>query len=474
MSAGDQEFRTESDTMGSIQVPMNKYWGAQTQRSLENFRIGDSRERMPIEVIHSYGTLKKAAARINFKYGGLDEKLTNVIEQVSTELEQGKLDDHFPLVIWQTGSGTQSNMNVNEVLANRASEILGGGKGSKLVHPNDHVNRGQSSNDTFPTAMNIAIAVQAHKVLLPAMKKLHAALLEKSKKFENLIKIGRTHTMDAVPMTVGQEFGAWAAQVEYSIERVEVQGLPRMYELALGGTAVGTGLNSYEGFAEDVCEEISKLTGLPFKSARNKFEALASNDAAVFLHGALNTFAISCMKLANDLRFLGSGPRCGLNELLLPQNEPGSSIMPGKVNPTQCEAMTMVCAQVMGNNTTVSVAGSNGHFQLNVFKPVILSNLLQSIRLLGDASDSFVDHCVKDLEANEEQITKYVTQSLMLVTALNPKIGYDNAAKVAKKAHKENLSLKESAVSLGLLTEKEFDQYVRPELMLGPEKVNKK
>jgi len=460
--------------MGSIQVPAEKYWGAQTQRSLENFRIGDARERMPIEVIHSYGILKKAAARINFKYGGLDEKLTKVIEEVSTELEQGKLDDHFPLVIWQTGSGTQSNMNVNEVLANRASEVLGGEKGSKLVHPNDHVNRGQSSNDTFPTAMNIAIAVQAHKVLLPAMKKLHSALLDKSKKYESLIKIGRTHTMDAVPMTVGQEFGAWAAQVEYSIERVEAQGLPRMYELALGGTAVGTGLNSYEGFAEDVCEEISKITGLPFKSAKNKFEALASNDAAVFLHGALNTYAISCMKLANDLRFLGSGPRCGLNELLLPQNEPGSSIMPGKVNPTQCEAMTMVCAQVMGNNTTVSVAGSNGHFQLNVFKPVILSNLLQSIRLLGDASDSFVEHCVRDLEANENQIAKYVTQSLMLVTALNPKIGYDNAAKVAKKAHKENLSLKESALALNLLTEDEFDQYVRPELMLGPEKVANK
>jgi len=472
--ASNQKFRTESDTMGSIQVPAEKYWGAQTQRSLENFRIGDARERMPIEVIHSYGILKKAAARINFKYGGLDEKLTKVIEEVSTELEQGKLDDHFPLVIWQTGSGTQSNMNVNEVLANRASEVLGGEKGSKLVHPNDHVNRGQSSNDTFPTAMNIAIAVQAHKVLLPAMKKLHSALLDKSKKYESLIKIGRTHTMDAVPMTVGQEFGAWAAQVEYSIERVETQGLPRMYELALGGTAVGTGLNSYEGFAEDVCEEISKITGLPFKSAKNKFEALASNDAAVFLHGALNTYAISCMKLANDLRFLGSGPRCGLNELLLPQNEPGSSIMPGKVNPTQCEAMTMVCAQVMGNNTTVSVAGSNGHFQLNVFKPVILSNLLQSIRLLGDASDSFVEHCVRDLEANENQIAKYVTQSLMLVTALNPKIGYDNAAKVAKKAHKENLSLKESALALNLLTEDEFDQYVRPELMLGPEKVANK
>ncbi|KAL0485490.1 fumarate hydratase [Acrasis kona] len=462
------EFRVESDTMGKINVPNDKYWGAQTQGSLQNFKIGDSRERMPIEVIHAYGYLKKAAAIINNKYGGLDEKLTKVICDVADELQQGKLDDHFPLVIWQTGSGTQSNMNVNEVLSNRATEKLGGKRGSKLVHPNDHVNRGQSSNDTFPTAMHIAVAIQVNKVLLPAMKKLESALDEKQKKFNNIIKIGRTHTMDAVPMTLGQEFGAWKHQVSNAIKRVE-QALPEVYELALGGTAVGTGLNSYEGFDTDVAQKISELSGLPFQSAPNKFEALSSNDALVWMSAALNNYAVTCMKIANDVRLLGSGPRCGLNELLLPQNEPGSSIMPGKVNPTQCEAMTMVCAQVMGNHGSVSVAGSNGHFQLNVFKPVILSNVLQSIRLMGDASDSFVDHCIADIEANETQISKYVTQSLMLVTALNPKIGYDNAAAVAKKAYKENTSLKQAAKELNLLTEEEFDQYVKPELMLGPE-----
>jgi fumarate hydratase class II len=469
----EQEFRIESDTMGEIKVPANKYWGAQTQRSLENFRIGDQRERMPIEVIHAYGILKKAAARVNYEYGGLDEKLAKVIEEVSDELEQGLLDDHFPLVIWQTGSGTQTNMNINEVIANRASEKLGGKRGSKLVHPNDHVNRGQSSNDTFPTAMHIACALQVHRLLLPAMENMRNALAEQAQKYKDLIKIGRTHTMDAVPMTVGQEFSAWQTQVEYSIERVK-STLNFVYELALGGTAVGTGLNTYEGFSEDVATEIANLTGIPFKSASNKFEALASNDALVWLSAALNNYAISCMKIGNDIRLLGSGPRCGLNELLLPQNEPGSSIMPGKVNPTQCEALTMVCAQVMGNHTAVSVSGSNGHFQLNVFKPVILSNVLRSIRLLGDASNSFVDHCLKGLEVNDQQTQKYVQNSLMLVTALNPKIGYDNAAKVAKKAYKENKSLKEAAVELELLTSEEFDRFVRPELMLGPEKVGKK
>jgi fumarate hydratase class II len=466
--AMSQQFRIEKDTLGEVKVPADRLWGAQTQRSYENFKIGhNERERMPIELIHAYGLLKKACAKVNVEFG-LDSKIATVIQQAAEEIAQGKWDEHFPLVIWQTGSGTQTNMNVNEVIANRCAQLLGFEIGAKKVHPNDHVNYGQSSNDTFPTAMHIAAAVEVHKTYIPALKHLSQELRKKEKEYKDIIKIGRTHTMDAVPMTVGQEFSAWAQQVDYAIERVQ-SALPHVLELAIGGTAVGTGLNSYEGFGEEVSAELSKLTGLPFKSAPNKFEALASNDALVQLSGALNTYAAALMKIANDIRFLGSGPRCGLAELYLPSNEPGSSIMPGKVNPTQAESATMVAAHVMGNHTAVTIAGSNGHFQLNVFKPIIIANVLQSIRLLADASISLTDKCIAGIELNRPKIDLYVGQSLMLVTALNPHIGYDNAAKCAKLAFSENLSLKDACVKLGFLTPEKFDQLVRPEKMLHPD-----
>ncbi|PRP79887.1 hypothetical protein PROFUN_12376 [Planoprotostelium fungivorum] len=450
--------RVESDSFGNIDCPADKYWGAQTQRSFTNFEIGGDNERMPIPVIHAMAVLKKAAAVVNMTYG-LDQKVGNAIIQAADEVVSGKYDSHFPLVIWQTGSGTQTNMNVNEVISNRAIEILGGVVGSKKpVHPNDHVNMSQSSNDSFPTAMHIAAVVEVQKVLLPGLRSLHKALLDKQKAFSHIIKIGRTHLQDATPLTLGQEFSGYATQVEYAIERIN-QSLPRVLKLAQGGTAVGTGLNTRAGFDSRVAAEIAKITGQPFETASNKFEALAAHDALVQLSGSLNTTAVSLMKVANDIRLLGSGPRCGLGELLLPENEPGSSIMPGKVNPTQCESLTMVCSQVIGNHTTVSIAGSNGHFELNVFKPVIISNVLQSIRLLGDGAASFTKNCVVGIEANEKKITQIMNESLMLVTALNSHIGYDNAAKAAKKAHKEGTSLKEAAVSLGLLNEKQFNEW---------------
>ncbi len=462
----ERGVRIETDTFGPIEVEATRYWGAQTQRSLQNFRIGG--ERMPAPLVRALGIVKLAAARVNMRLGQVDERGGKAIVRAAEEVVAGKLDEHFPLVVWQTGSGTQSNMNANEVIANRANELLGAPLGSKTpVHPNDHVNRGQSSNDTFPTAMHIAAMEQVHSELLPALGHLHAALQAKSKEFDSVIKIGRTHLQDATPLTLGQEFSGYVQQIGYGIERVQAT-LPRLAQLAQGGTAVGTGLNAKKGFAEAFAAEVAAITGLPFKTADNKFEALAAHDALVELSGALNTVAVSLMKIANDIRLLGSGPRCGLGELSLPENEPGSSIMPGKVNPTQCEAMTMLCCQVMGNNVTVTVAGSNGHFELNVFKPVIIYNVLQSIRLIADGSRSFVDNCVSGIKANSDRIAKILHESLMLVTALNPKIGYDNAAKVAKKAHAEGTTLKESALALGLLTAEEFDELVRPELMLGP------
>ncbi|XP_057697502.1 fumarate hydratase, mitochondrial [Corythoichthys intestinalis] len=461
------DFRIERDTFGELKVPADKYYGAQTVRSTMNFKIGGPSERMPLPLIHAFGILKKAAAEVNKDYG-LDPKIANAICQAADEVAAGKLDDHFPLVVWQTGSGTQTNMNVNEVISNRAIEILGGQLGSKNpVHPNDHVNKSQSSNDTFPTAMHIAAATEVHQVLLPGLQTLHDALAAKAQEFKDIIKIGRTHTQDAVPLSLGQEFGGYVQQVKYSIERVKA-AMPRVYELAAGGTAVGTGLNTRVGFAEKVASTVSALTGLPFVTAANKFEALAAHDALVELSGALNTVAVSMMKIANDVRFLGSGPRSGLGELILPENEPGSSIMPGKVNPTQCEAMTMVAAQVMGNHVAVSVGGSNGHFELNVFKPMMAKNVLNSARLLGDASVSFSVNCVAGIQANRERIDKLMNESLMLVTALNPHIGYDKAATIAKTAHKKGSTLKAVAVELGYLTEEQFDQWVKPSEMLGP------
>ncbi|MFQ5955349.1 MAG: class II fumarate hydratase [Kiloniellales bacterium] len=458
--------RTETDTMGPIEVPAERYWGAQTQRSKENFRIGD--ERLPSPLVRALGIQKMAAARANMALGELDEKLGQAIEAAAREVMAGKLNDEFPLVVWQTGSGTQSNMNANEVIANRANEILGHERGAKdPVHPNDHVNRGQSSNDTFPTAMHIAAVEQILQALIPALSRLRGTLADKAKAFAELVKIGRTHTQDATPLTLGQEFSGYAKQIEYGIARIEAC-LPRLSELAQGGTAVGTGLNAVEGFAERFAEEVSTITGLAFRTADNKFEALAAHDAVVEASGALNVTAASLMKIANDIRFLGSGPRSGLGELILPANEPGSSIMPGKVNPTQCEALTMVCAQVMGNHVTITVAGSSGHFELNVFKPVMIYNLLQSIRLITDACVSFTDNCVAGIEANAERIRELVENSLMLVTALNPHIGYDNAAKIAKKAYKDGTSLKQAALDLGLLSAEEFDRWVRAEDMLGP------
>eukprot|EP00250_Pteridium_aquilinum_P010366 c19335_g1_i1 orf=465-1958(-) len=460
------EFREEKDTFGPIKVPADKYWGAQTQRSLQNFEIGGARERMPDQVVQAFGILKKSAAKVNATYG-LDPKIANAIMEAAQEVADGKLNAHFPLVVWQTGSGTQSNMNANEVIANRAAEILGKRVGDKAVHPNDHVNMSQSSNDTFPTVMHIAAAIEINTRLLRKLEGLHNALAGKAEEFKDIVKIGRTHLQDAVPLTLGQEFSGYVTQVKYGIERVK-NTLPRLYQLAQGGTAVGTGLNTKKGFDVKIAEAVAEETGLPFVTAENKFEALATHDAIVELSGALNTLAVSLNKIANDVRFLGSGPRCGLGELLLPENEPGSSIMPGKVNPTQCEALTMVCAQVMGNHVAITVGGASGHFELNVFKPLIANSVLQSLRLLGDATESFRKNCVVGIEPNRRRISQILRESLMLVTALNPKIGYDKAALVAKTAHKEGTTLKEAALKLGVLTEEEFDTYVVPEKMLGP------
>jgi len=462
----DTETRIESDSMGEIAVPADKYWGAQTQRSLENFRIGG--ERMPVELIHAFGVQKLAAARANRALGMLDERRAAAIEAAAEEVADGRLDAHFPLVVWQTGSGTQTNMNLNEVIANRAIEMLGGRVGSKSpVHPNDHVNLGQSSNDSFPTAMHIAAVDLVQERLSPSLRHLLNALDARAKEFEHIVKIGRTHTQDATPITLGQEFSGYAAQVELGIERVEYC-LPRLYALAQGGTAVGTGLNAKRGFDEIFADEVAAITGAPFVSADNKFEALATHDALVSLSGALNVLAVSLNKIANDIRFLASGPRSGLGELALPANEPGSSIMPGKVNPTQAEAMTQVCAQVMGNHVAVTVAGAQGHFELNVFKPVIIYNVIQSLHLLADASMSFADNCVSGIEANEERIAELVDNSLMLVTALTPHIGYDKAAEIAKKAHLDGSTLREAALALGYVNEDDFDDWVRPGDMLGP------
>jgi len=459
--------RIETDTFGPIEVPADKYWGAQSQRSLGNFKIGW--EKQPKPIIRALGIIKRAAAETNMALGRLDRKIGEAIVKAAQEVIDGKLDDHFPLVVWQTGSGTQTNMNANEVIANRAIEILGGEKGSKKpVHPNDHVNMSQSSNDTYPTAMHIAAAEQIHHELLPALHHLHRALDQKAKAWSHIIKIGRTHTQDATPLTLGQEFSAFAQQIENGIKRIEMT-LPMLMELAQGGTAVGTGLNAPRGFAEKVCQRIAEITGLPFKSAPNKFEALAAHDAMVMSHGALNTVAVSLFKIANDIRFLGSGPRSGLGELALPENEPGSSIMPGKVNPTQCEAVTMVCAQVFGNHTTMTFAGSQGHFQLNVFNPVMAYNFLQSVRLLTDAARSFTDNCIVGIQPREDNIKAAVERSLMLVTALAPKIGYDNAAKIAKEAHRKGTTLREEAVGGGYVTAEEFDAIVRPEKMIAPD-----
>ena len=460
------EMRIESDTMGTIEVPADRYWGAQTQRSLENFKIGD--ERMPRPVLRAMGIVKHASATVNQDLGKLDGGLADAIRQAGQQVIDGELDDHFPLVVWQTGSGTQSNMNANEVISNRAIEILGGERGSKTpVHPNDHVNMSQSSNDVFPGAMAIATAEQTYHHLIPSLEHLLAALEAKAAAWSEIVKIGRTHFMDAVPLTLGQEFSGYCQQVRYGIERAR-GALPRLYELALGGTAVGTGLNSHPEYAERVAAEIARMMGLPFVSAPNKFEALAAHDAQVELAGVLNTLAASLMKIGNDVRMLGSGPRAGLGELNLPANEPGSSIMPGKVNPTQSEALTMVCAQVMGNAVAVSVGGSNGHFELNVFKPVMAFNNLQSIRLLGDAAVSFTDNCIAGTEPNAQRIDELMRSSLMLVTALNPHIGYDNAAKIAKKAHEENGTLLEAGVALGILSEEQFAEWMRPEEMTKP------
>ena len=459
--------RTETDTFGPIEVAADRYWGAQAERSRGNFKIGW--ERQPLPVVRALGIVKRAAAEANMELGRLDEKVGKAIVQAAQEVIEGKLDDHFPLVVWQTGSGTQSNMNANEVISNRAIEILGGEMGSKKpVHPNDHVNMSQSSNDTYPTAMHVACAEEIHHRLIPALQKLRNALNDKAQAWNHIIKIGRTHTQDATPLTLGQEFSGYTAQIENGIARIE-QTLPKLMELAQGGTAVGTGLNAPVGFAEKVAEKIAAITKLPFKTAPNKFEALAAHDAMVFSHGAINTVAASLFKIANDIRFLGSGPRSGLGELALPENEPGSSIMPGKVNPTQCEAMTQVCAQIFGNHATLTFADSQGHFELNVYNPVMAYNFLQSVRLMSDAAVSFTDNCVVGIEPREDNIKAALERSLMLVTALAPKIGYDNAAKIAKTAHKNGTTLREEAVGGGYVTDEEFDAVVRPEKMIAPE-----
>jgi len=458
--------RTETDTFGPVEVAGDRYWGAQAERSRGNFRIGW--EKQPLSIVRALGIVKQAAARANMGLGILDPKIGNAIVDAAQEVIDGKLDDHFPLVVWQTGSGTQSNMNANEVISNRAIEVLGGVMGSKKpVHPNDHVNMSQSSNDTYPTAMHIACAEQIVHHLIPNLKHLHQALDAKAKSFAHIIKIGRTHTQDATPLTLGQEFSGYAAQVSSSIKRIELT-LPGLYELAQGGTAVGTGLNAPVGFAEKVAEEIATITGLPFVTAPNKFEALAAHDAMVFAHGAINAAAAALFKIANDIRFLGSGPRAGLGELALPENEPGSSIMPGKVNPTQSEALTQVCAHIFGNHAAITFAGSQGHFELNVYNPMMAYNFLQSVQLLGDAARSFTDNCVTGIEAREDNIRKGVENSLMLVTALAPVIGYDNAAKIAKSAHRNGTTLKAEALASGLVSEEQYDAVVRPEKMIGP------
>ena len=458
--------RTETDSFGPLEVPTDKYWGAQTQRSLINFPIGW--EKQPVAIVRALGVVKQACAEANKAAGVLDSDKADAIIAAASEVVNGKLDDHFPLVVWQTGSGTQSNMNANEVIANRAIEMMGGVIGSKdTVHPNDHCNMGQSSNDTFPTAMHISTAMTARDVTLPGLRHLHTALEAKVKEFDGIIKIGRTHTMDATPMTLAQEFSGYTHQVAKSIERVEAS-LADIYELAQGGTAVGTGLNTRPGWGEEVAANMARITGLPFVTAPNKFEALAAHDAMVAMSGALKTAAASLFKIANDIRLLGSGPRCGLYELLLPENEPGSSIMPGKVNPTQCEAMTQVCAHIIGNDAAVGFAGSQGHFELNVYKPMMAYNVLQSMQLLGDASNAFTDNCVAGIRANETRIDQLMRESLMLVTALAPTIGYDNATTVAKTAHKNGTTLKQEAIALGFVDEATFDNVVRPEKMIGP------
>jgi len=465
--ADPTKTRTESDTMGKLEVPADRYWGAQTERSLAHFKIGG--ERFPRELIRALGILKKACAVVNAERGVLSPEKAKVIIQAADEVIEGKLDDHFPLVVWQTGSGTQTNMNANEVIANRAIEILGGELGSKKpVHPNDDVNRSQSSNDTFPTAMHIAAVEEIRRRLIPAARTLRETLERKAKEFSAVIKIGRTHLQDAVPMTLGQEISGWVSQLDHCLEHIE-SAMPHLQELALGGTAVGTGLNAPADFGHRAAKEIAKLTNLPFVTAPNKFEALAAHDALVNAHGAIRTLAAALMKIANDVRWLASGPRSGLGELRIPENEPGSSIMPGKVNPTQSEALTMVCAQVFGNDVAVTIGGASGNFELNVYKPLIISNVLRSIRLLADACDSFEQHCARGIEPDHERIREHVGRSLMLVTGLAPRLGYDKAAEIAKKAHKDGTTLKQAALSLGYLTAEEFDREVKPEKMVGPE-----
>ena len=460
--------RIEKDSMGDLEVPSDRYYGAQTQRSLQNFKIGG--EKFQRELIKSYGILKKAAALTNHAAGKIHSNISDAIIESADEVIEGKLDDHFPLVVWQTGSGTQSNMNLNEVIANRAIEILGGEIGSKEpVHPNDHVNMCQSTNDTFPTAINIAAVDMVSNELLPAIRKLHSSFDKKASEFDSIIKLGRTHLQDATPLSLGQEFSGYASALKHNIQRIE-SSLANCFELPMGGTAVGTGINSFEGFAESVAGNIAKLTGLPFKTAPNKFETLAGQDSIVELSGSLKTLAVSLFKVANDIRWLASGPRSGIGEIIIPSNEPGSSIMPGKVNPTQCEAMTMVCAQIMGNDLTISIAGASGNFELNVYRPVIAYNIIQSIRLLNDACDSFRENCVDGITANEEKIKTNLYNSLMLVTALNPHIGYDKAAEVAKKAHENNTSLREAIIDLGYMSGEDFDELVDPQKMIKPSK----
>lgn len=460
--------RTETDTLGAVEVPADRYWGAQTQRSLENFPIGG--ERMPVALIHAFALQKQAAARANRRLGELEPAVADAIDAAAAAIAAGELDGEFPLVVWQTGSGTQTNMNLNEVIANRANEALGSARGSKSpVHPNDHVNRSQSSNDSFPTAMHVAAVREIHSRLLPGLSRLHAALAAKAEAFAGVVKIGRTHLQDATPLRLDDAVGAWAHQVTTGIVRVEAT-LPRLYQVAQGGTAVGTGVNAPAGFAAAFAEELSSLTGLPFVSAPNKFEALAAHDTVVEASGALNTVAASLMKIANDVRLLGSGPRCGIGELVLPANEPGSSIMPGKVNPTQAEALTQVCARVFGNHTTITVAGASGHMELNVYKPVMIDALLQSIHLLGDAANSFAARCIEGLRADRERIAALLGRSLMLVTALAPHIGYDAAARIAKAAHADGATLRETALQLGLVSAEDFDRWVVPDTMLGPDR----